>query len=69
MYCTVCGKELLAKETEGFDFKTGKKNYELVCPTDLCGHFGYDHLYRPLGWFSREAGCLRCGHITQCASD
>ena len=69
-FCKKCGIALIKEDADGFDERTGKRNFELICPTRKCFHTGFEthdldsHLesrgiFRD-PWFVFL--CKRCGH-------
>lgn len=58
-YCNICGLELIKIEDNGFDTKTGEKNVKLVCPSDICCHYGVEHDYQD-SFFTNGTRCSKC---------
>jgi hypothetical protein len=58
-FCRWCGKEKIPEATKRFDIKTGKPEFELICP-DACKHGLHKLSTAPRGVFASLFGRLKC---------
>lgn len=63
IFCRLCGNINNTIEAKGFNTTTGKRNTAKQCPVNECGHYGRNHNYHKLHWYSNTYKCTKCGNI------
>lgn len=61
-FCSKCGLALRRDPAPGYDAGTGEQNVYLRCPSEICGHVGFEHDYDRFVWRKFNWVC-KCGAV------
>lgn len=62
-FCGSCGAKKIKEFTGKFNERTGRREFEYVCPVNPCGHDGHRDVFdkSPSIFSLTDVQCARCG--------